>query len=210
MRAVLPSILFVSAAFAWLACGDDDLRRGEAFTPDGALAAPTPVDRSDAAGVDAGTDAGSLPIRDAGPDVNTTPIGTCETARAIGTVSGDTGGGSLGAKGSCSEWISFRATEDDNSAFGTGMKAKLTMTPTGHDFDLYAFFDPNRDVVACNAPFARSEQGQLAVETIPLTWGEGTVANGSDDGRTIRVLVQSTAEACPAGATWSLVVGGNQ
>lgn len=206
MRNVLPLIAVASIG---LACGENDLRQGEAYMPDGALALPEPREPSDAGG-DAETDAGMLPIRDAGPDVNVTPIGTCEAARDVGTVSGDTGGGSLSATGTCSEWISFRATENDNGAFGTGMKAKITMTPKGHDFDIYAFFDPTRDVVACTSPFARSEQGQLAIETIPLSWGEGTIANGADDGRTIRVLVQSTAEACPADASWSLTIGGNQ
>ncbi len=206
MRSVLPLIL-ASACAGWLACGENDLRQGEAYTPDGSLALPEP--REIDASVDAGADVEVVPIRDAGPDVNVTPIGTCEAPRDVGTVSGDTGG-TLNATGSCSEWISFRATENDDGTFGTGMKAKLTMTPKVHDFDLYAFFDPSRDVVACASPFARSEQGQLAVEVIPLSWGEGTIANGSDDSRTIRILVQSTAEACPAGASWSLTIGGNQ
>lgn len=177
--------------------------------PDGSLAEPVPIDR-DAEAADGGNDAGTVPIRDAGPDVSTTPIGTCEAPQNAGSVAGDTGNGTITVKGNCSEWVSFRATEDDNGTFGTGMKANIGLQPAGHDFDLYAFFDPARDAVQCSAPSGRSEHANNLPEEIELTWGEGTIANGSDDGRTIRILVQSTAEACPPGASWVLTIKGHQ
>ncbi len=199
------------------ACDSDGLLQGEAFTPDGTL--PTePASGRDAAS--AGCDGGDAAACDASvpdsapivpvPDGATPPKNTCQTARPVGTVSGDTGATSLSASGTCSEWISLRATEDSSSALGVPMKVELTLTSKGHDFDLYVYLNKVKDLLACSAPVAVSETRGTVDEIVALTWGEGSVANGSDDVRTIGVVVQSAQGACPPGSSWTLTANGNR
>ena len=187
--------------------------QGDGFTPDGTLPTEPPSVREGGAACDggAGCDASAADVVTILPSADgaAPPSNTCQTARAFGTLAGDTGLPSISTSGKCSEWLSFRATEDSSSAIGATMKAKLLLTSTAHDFDLYVFFSPSKDEIACSTPFAMSEKRGTSDE-IPLTWGEGTVANGSDDGRTIIVGVQSAMGPCPAGAGWSLDVSGNQ
>ncbi|MDB4938268.1 MAG: hypothetical protein JWP87_5240 [Labilithrix sp.] len=216
MRAPLGSIALVLAAAAAMACAKDALMQGESFQPDGTLPTDPPSDRVDASagsceggkGCDASAadSASVLPAADGA----TPPSNTCQTARAVGTLSGDTGSQTITAKGSCSEWISFRATEDSSSAIGAPMKVTLTLTSTGHDFDLYVYYTPSKDVVACSTPFAQSETRGTVDEIVPITWGEASVANGSDDGRTIGVAVQSAMGGCPPGSGWTLTADGNR
>ena len=220
MRAWLGSlaVLVLAASAASSACGEDGLLQGDAFTPDGTLPTEPASDRFDAAGGtcdggDAGTCDGSaadsapvLPVADGA----TPPSNTCQTARAIGTVSGDTGSTSVSASGACSEWLDVRATEDSSSALGAPMKVELTLTSKGHDFDMYVYLNTSKDVLACSSPFAMSETRGTIDEIVPLTWGEGTVANGSDDGRTIGVAIQSAQGPCPPGSGWTLTATGNR
>jgi hypothetical protein len=143
-------------------------------------------------------------------DGATPPSNTCQTARAIGTLSGDTGAQTLSTTGKCSEWISFRATEDDSSVFGHPMKVTVTLSSMGHDFDLYVYYNPSKDVLSCLSPYAQSETRGTVDEVLPLTWGEGSVANNSDDSRTIIVAVQSAEGPCPANTGWTLTIDGNR
>lgn len=197
------------------ACGSDGLLQGDGFAPDGTLPIAPASDRSDSgiAVCDGGAcDAG---LKDAAPilpipDGATLPTNTCQTARGMGTVSGDTGATAVSTTGKCSEWISFRATEDNSGALGVPMKAKVTLTMTGHDFDLFVYFNPNKDVLSCASAFAVSQTRGTVDEVLSLQWGEGTVANGSDDSRTIALQVQSAEGPCPAGSSWSLTANGNQ
>ena len=214
MRSLVAAIAFglIAAAFA---CASDNLLQGDGYAPDGTLPIAPASDRLDggAGKCDGGScDASILdgavvmPI----PDGATLPTNTCMTARAIGTLAGDTAGSPLGTTGTCSEWIRLRATEDNSGALGAPMKVKLTLTSTGHDFDLFVFFNPAKDVLSCTNPFAVSQTRGTVDEVLSLVWGEGTVANGSDDGRTIALQVQSAEGPCPAGSGWSLTADGNQ
>jgi hypothetical protein len=218
---VLYSLLLLGVA-AFVACGNGDLLQGDDYRPNGELATAPPSERiegatscdageggpADGAACDAGAaDVKQLPIGDA----STAPTNTCETARAIGTISGDVGATKVNAQGACSEWISVRATEDSSSALGVAMKAKLTLTPAAGDFDLFVFYDPVRDVRACTAPFASSFASGTTVETASLSWGEGSVANGSDDGRTIGVAIIKMGGPCgPDAGSWTLLAEGNR
>jgi len=217
-----PLTLALAAAFTagFLACGDDGLLQGDDYRPDGVLPIAPASERieggtrceggvtPDGGACDAGTaDVQVVPLGDA----STEPSNTCQTARAIGTMAGDLGSPALTAQGTCSEYISLRATEDSSSALGATMKTTLTLTPVGGDFDLYVFFDPVRDVRACTAPFARSVASGTTPETVALTWGEGSVANGSDDGRTIGVAVFKAGGACgPDAGRWTFRAEGNR
>lgn len=193
--------IFVTATLA-AACGSRGLLQGDTYEPDGTLAEPVPADRPDGSAAST-TDAAPLPP----PDAAQYPTGTCEGARDLGTVSGDTGQGSLSATGDCSEWVRLRVTEDDSNAIGKPMKAKLTLTPLAGDLDLYVFFDPAR----CDAPSASAVSAGTTPEIVSLAWGENGVANGADDGRTVRVLVLKPGGPCTAGGnTWRLEVEGNR
>lgn len=212
---VLGSIASCATMALALACGPDPLLlQGDEYVPDGTLSIGPPTERADAAACqeggaceDAGSDVEPVPLGDG----STAPLNSCETARAMGTLSGDTGSTSLTAEGRCSEWFSFRATEDDNSALGAGMKVKLTLTPTGADYELYAYLDKERDRLVCDAPTAQSFRPGTATEEIALAWGEGTVANGKDDGRTIGVAVIRASGPCAEDAgSYTLRAEGNR
>ncbi len=210
---VLAAAVVAAAAAAFAACADD-IPQGDDYVPDGRLPIEPASERRDGAVLcdGAACDAGAI---EAGPDpladASNQPTNTCETARAIGTMAGDKGAPSLTAQGTCSDWVSFRATEDDSSPLGVPMKTKLTLVPTGGDFDLFAYFDPVRDLPACARPFSSSYQTGTATENVSLTWGEGSVANGSDDGRTIDVLVLKAGGPCgPDAGSWKLTAEGNK
>jgi hypothetical protein len=199
-----------SFIFVWVllvaACGARGLLQGDEYEPDGTLPAALPRDRPEAGPPDASADARPLP----GSDAATLPTNTCESARAFGSVSGDTGSTTATTTGSCAEWVSVRVTEDDGNALGAAMKAKLTLTPRGSDFDLYVFFEPNADEVACTFPYASGTTSGSTAEAVFLAWGEGTVANGKEDGRTLRAAVVKPGGACVPDAGWTLLVEGNR
>ncbi len=193
-----------------LACGDEVLQ-GDVYEPENTLPIDPPSERPEG-GADAGTDASAadvivVPTTDA----SNAPTNTCETAREIGTVSGDVSGPSVSTQGTCSEWVSLRATENDDGVFAASMKLKVTLTPpAGEDLDLFAFLNPDKDVVSCTTAFAAAETRTAgASESLSLTWGEGSVANGKDDGRTVGLLVFHPGPNCAGTGKWTLAIDGN-
>ena len=204
-------------AVVFLACGDDPLQ-GTAYAPDTTLPVGPPTIRTADGAVACGAGGGAscdASVADVivvpTVDASSAPTNTCETAKDMGTLSGDTASPSLSAKGTCSEWLKLRATEDDNSVFGKQLKLAIKLTPPANqDLDLFAFFDPAKDVTSCAAPFATSQNpGAGVAESIALAWGEGAVANGADEGRTVNVLVLYASGSCSSGEQWSLTVDGN-
>lgn len=205
------ALLVLATALA--ACGEDGVLQGEPYATQGALPIDPPSLRDACGEAGCPVDAGPTPVpeRDAGADAGVTalPSNTCTTARAIGTVAGDAPSPPVTTTGTCAEFVSVRATEQNNNALGTAMRLRITMSPAGHDFDLYAFLNPGQDQLACTSPYARSETNGVVPETIDLQWGEGSVANGSDDSRTVVLAVTSASGPCPPGSSWSLTVTGN-
>lgn len=213
-----PRAAFVAFTFAFagltsltvaLGCGSSGLLQGDDYTPDGSMLQAAPTDRDALADggcgddCDAGDASAPVPVGDG----SALPSNTCESARQIGSVSGDVPGAILRTEGTCSEWLRFRATEDNSGALGQAMKIAISLVPQGNDFDLYGYVDAERDQLVCAAPTARSETlGASMNEAVVLTWGEGTVANGSEDGRNVGVLVYSPYGPCPSGSGWSLTV----
>ncbi|AKU99275.1 hypothetical protein AKJ09_05939 [Labilithrix luteola] len=191
-------------------CGSTGLLQGEDYAPDGAILQAAPTDRDalrDAACGDDCNDAGEASAPVPVGDGSALPSNTCETAREIGSLAGDQPGAILKTQGTCSEWLRFRATEENSGALGAAMKIAVSLVPQGNDFDLYGYVDPNRDQLVCATPTARSETlGSSTNEAIILTWGEGTVANGADDSRNVGLLVYSPYGPCPASAGWSLTI----
>lgn len=200
--------VLLSGILGVVACIEAPLQ-GDEYRPEGRLPAGTPSER-DAATCDGGpcgvTDADAPATRDG----SVAPSNTCSSARSFGTTVGDGPGTAATASGTCSEWLSVRVTENDGSASGVPMKARITLQPTGGDFDLYVHFDAVRDLLACTTP-AKSSLGQGGlVEPISLEWGEGTVPNGGDDSRTLSISIVRTGGPCGGDVGWSLTVEGNR
>ncbi len=166
--------------------------------------------------VDAGSDA-NVPVGDGGggdggggdggaPSCAAT--NTCMAATDLGTVSGDTGSGTLSKQGSVSTWLTVRVTENDSSVIGKSLKARITLnSPAGTNYDLYVYL-PGSDTRACGAP-THTATGATGSDVVNVDWGEGTVANGSDDDRTVSVEVRHASGPCDAAHQWSLTVQGN-
>jgi hypothetical protein len=176
----------------------------------------------DAGGGDAGTDAstadggtsdggGGDAGDGGGGGISCAVTNTCAGGRAIGTVSGDTGSATASGTGATSEWLTVRVTEDDSGIFGVKLRAKVTLTsPPGTNFDLYVYVNSGSDTRECTSVSAQSTQPAGTADTASLSWGEGSVSNGSDDGRTVSIEVRNVSGTCDPSATWSVQVQGNQ
>jgi hypothetical protein len=209
LRMLAAAFLFVSPAVVASACQEDGLVQGEGFAPSATLATgpgqprPPPCEGGECA-VEAAT-----PIPESGPDVGgIAPINTCATAKVLGAVSGDTAANVITATGSCSEWLRVRVTENDTGVGGSAQQVRITLTPTGQDYDLLAYVDTANDVLSCINPTLRSEKTGTAVDEVTLSWGEGATGNNADDSRDVSILVVAK-EPCAGGSSWSLSVRGN-
>ena len=137
---------------------------------------------------------------------------TCASAQDLGSMSGDSGAGTVTTTGSGSKWLKVRVTEDSSSVFGQKMALQLSLTvPSGADYDLYAYVNTGSDVSACgSSPAKKSDAGGTgANEQLSLSWGEGTVANGDDDSRTVSIEIKHKSGSCDGSATWKLIGAGN-
>jgi hypothetical protein len=134
---------------------------------------------------------------------------TCQAAMPLGTVSGDTGNMKLSAMGHQAAWFRVRVTEDDSEPFGLTLRvaAKLT-SPASANYDVFVFLNEGADVVEC-ALSAGSATSAGNVDENRAEWGEGSVANGSNDGRDVSIEVRPISGACDASAPWQLEVEGN-
>jgi len=134
---------------------------------------------------------------------------TCTGALVLGTVSGDTNNQKLSTSGYQAAWIRVRVTEDNSSALGLTLRvaAKLT-SPSGANFDAFVYVNTGSDTVECT-----TTTGTLTttgnVEQTRAEWGEGTIANGADDGRDVSIEVRPVSGTCAPGQTWQLEIEGN-
>ena len=141
---------------------------------------------------------------------------TCAAARDIGTVSGDTspgtGGNSSPAHGTTSEWLTVRVTEDDNSLGGHALGLKVTLaSPPSANFDLFLYVDTGGSTTsrACSTVTKSSTHPAGQVDEATVSWGEGSVGNGSDDTRVVTIEIRHIAGTCSADAEWNLIAAGN-
>lgn len=126
------------------------------------------------------------------------PIDSCPAAQGLGSVSGDSGGASVNGGASASAWFSVRVTEDDNGVLGTKLKVKIVLTsPATANYDLFAYVDNGNDQLSCSNPSAQSTNAS-GQDSVDLKWGEGSVANGSDDSRTVSIEVRWISGSCDA------------
>ena len=141
-----------------------------------------------------------------------TATNSCSAPADLGTVSGDSGSDSANQKASGTKFFRVRVTEDDNSVLGAKLKlAAALAVPSGTDYDLYAYVNTGSDSMpSCSSPSKSSASGGVgANEQLSLSWGEGSIANGGDDGRWVVVEVRHKSGACGTGSQYTLTVAGN-
>lgn len=127
---------------------------------------------------------------------------SCNTATAIGTVSGDTGSSTITFNGIGEKWFRFFVSENDNSIFSSDdLGARITLdVPFGIDYDLFAYCD------GCGpTPVASSTSGPGVQEQLFVRWDDQI--GGGDSGRFILVEVQyRSGNSCE---DYRLTVNGN-
>jgi hypothetical protein len=134
---------------------------------------------------------------------------TCETARSVGTISGDTNADKVTTEGTCSEWLKVRVTENQESFVAYPQKILVTLVPPkGVDLDVEVYVNLTSDLNECAAVRGSGRTAGDKTEAVPLTWGEEAAANGAEDGRTVNILVKAKG-ACND-QSWSLIVEGNR
>ena len=164
----------------------------------------------DAKAADAGRDGGSKPDAGTNNPASCMTSNSCPSAIDLGVVSGDVGTVTQNGTGTTAKWLSVRVGEDNSSLFG-GQKLKLQATlvsPPGVNFDLYMYVNPNSDEQEC-ASILGSSVNTTGSDSATIEWGEGSIPNGSDDGRTVSIEVRYTSGTCDPNTKWTLEVKGN-
>ncbi len=163
-------------------------------------------------GTGGGSDASAL--KDAAPSIDAPASqcpssDTCAAAMMLGTVSGDSTTPKLTASGYRAAWYRVRVTEDNSSIGGLKLRvaAKLT-SPAAVDFDVLVYVNAGSDVIECaTTTGTTTTSGNL--DTVKAEWGEGTISNGSDDGRNVSIEVRPKSGQCMPAYAWQLEVEGN-
>jgi len=142
-----------------------------------------------------------------GPYDCTTAI-TCQQAVSLGSVSGDEGSPVLTTSGEEPTWVTFHVTENNRSVAGEEVSFTVTLqSPPDVDFDLYVYRGPDGGNTGCNGTGASSVTE--AVDSVHMEWGEGLVANGSDEDAWVAVEIRAKNGMCVPGAVWSLTADGD-
>lgn len=149
------------------------------------------------------------PPIDAPAMMSCTSSATCQGAMDLGSISGDTGSAMVSANGYQSGWLKVRVTEDDNSVVGNDLSVTATLTsPAGEQFDVLLYVNSGTDVIECTTPTGTSTKSGNTAQ-LRITWGEGSIANGADDSRTLSIEVRPSSTSCSPSSKWQLVVQGN-
>jgi len=134
---------------------------------------------------------------------------TCQTAMDLGSVSGDTGAVMRSASGYQSAWYKVRVTEDDSDVFGIKLSATIRLTsPAASNYDVFVYVNTGSDVIECTTSSGTLTTSGTA-DSVYVIWGEGSISNGNDDGRTVSIEVRPISGACVPAEPWQLVVTGN-
>lgn len=145
---------------------------------------------------------------DGGPTGDCPNVDTCQGASGIGLVSGDSGSDTIGAGGSEPTWLEFQVTENDDSLVGAQLSFTVTLlSPAGADFDLYVYRSGAGGASGCNGTM-QSSMSAGSQDAVSMTWGEGVVPNGLDDGVWVAVEIREKNDVCSA-QEWVLQVEGN-
>jgi hypothetical protein len=149
---------------------------------------------------------------DGGNATSCTSPDTCSaSATTLTSIAGDQSGPTDNATGTTSEWLRIDLTEQDNSPLGHPMKVTAVLTsPSGSNFDLYAYLGSKVGDIQCTTPKGQSTNPAGQTDTVSFEWGEmGTFANGTDDSATVMLEVRWVSGTCSSGSTWSLAAHGN-
>lgn len=134
---------------------------------------------------------------------------TCLASMDLGAVSGDTGSAMVMASGYQAAWFHVRVTEDDNGV--SGVKLKITtrlMSPAASNYDVFVYVNTGSDVIECGTPSGTATTTGTT-DQLKINWGEGSVANGANDGRSVSIEVRPVSGPCSKAQPWQLVVLGN-
>lgn len=134
----------------------------------------------------------------------------CQSAMMLGTVSGDSNNVKLNTSGYRSAWYRVRVTEDDSGVVGLTLRvaAKLT-SPSAPMFDVFVYVNTGSDQIECSTTTGTVSNSGLTKQ-VKAEWGEGTISNGSDDGRNVSIEIRPLSQTgCNTGAMWQLEVEGN-
>ena len=146
---------------------------------------------------------------DGGPKGDCPNLATCQGASGIGLVSGDQDSRTIGASGSEPTWIEFQVTENDDALVGAAMSFTVTLSSAaGADFDLYVYRGMEGGNTGCNG-FMQQSTNAGPQDAVAMTWGEGVVPNGLDDGVWVAVEIRAKDDMCAPGQQWMLTVEGN-
>jgi hypothetical protein len=137
----------------------------------------------------------------------------CQGAANVQSISGDTGSDTRTVSGYTSKWLQILVTEDDHSPIGRKLHIAATLTsPPGLNFDLYLYVDEGGTPTsrACGpTPNESSTNPAGQPDTVSHRWGEGAIANNSDDSRIVSLEVRHVDGACDPNAKWTLTITGN-
>ncbi len=99
-------------------------------------------------------------------------------------------------------------SETDLGTIGVPMKVGASLTsPPGTNFDLYLYVEDTGlpSARACTTPVVSSTNAS-GPDSVTHSWGEATLANGTDDTRIVSLEVRYVSGTCAPGATWTLIV----
>lgn len=134
---------------------------------------------------------------------------TCASATPIGGVAGDEGSAALVVSGDTPTWMSFQVSENSSDVFGEEVSFTATLqSPATADFDLFVFRGPEGGSSGCGGSPGQSTNAG-ASDSVHMSWGEGAVANNTDDGAWVAVEVRAKNGTCDPGAEWTLTVQGD-
>lgn len=132
-------------------------------------------------------------------------VNTCATARksTIASIPGDDTLVPLEIRGSTSEFISLRVTEESSLWYDLKVKATL-VSPPGTNFDL-AVYVPKSDVENDCSNIAATSKEPTGEDVAHATWSDSTFSN---DSRTVVFQVIHVSGDCDPNARWVLKVQG--
>ncbi|HOD23394.1 MAG TPA: hypothetical protein PKK83_13940 [Polyangiaceae bacterium] len=112
--------------------------------------------------------------------------------------------------GATSEWLRVRVLEANESVVGQKLKVTITLQPANQtNFDLFVFVNKGSDVIECSDLAGSSMETLSKPDTVSVSWGEGSVANGDDDHRWVSIEVRHKTGECDTTKKWTLTVKGN-
>ncbi len=147
---------------------------------------------------------------DAGTPTACVSPNVCLGAITMTAVSGDTGSPRSTQTGSTSKWLKIRVSEDDSGVTGAKLKLKLTLTsPAGTNFDMRVYVPNDGSSQKCTGA-DRATSATAGPDVASVEWGEGFLANGDQDDRTVTVEVFHVSGTCDTAQTWTLLAEGNK